>query len=152
MPFKTKEEKAAYDREYRAKYRAKKLAQGAAWRASEKNRAKQAEYLRKYYVENRDKLLARAIAWPAANPEKKAIQSHKRRALETAAGSYTLDEWRAVMDQYGHRCRMCACEGKMTVDHVIPLSKGGSNTVENLSPLCKPCNSRKNNRILAWLG
>lgn len=35
---------------------------------------------------------------------------------------------------------------KLTVDHIVPLSKGGKNNWDNLQPLCKPCNISKNNR------
>lgn len=35
----------------------------------------------------------------------------------------------------------------MTVDHVVPVSKGGSNTFDNKVPMCQPCNSRKGNNF-----
>lgn len=63
---------------------------------------------------------------------------------------FTTEERKAILKKcHGH----CACCGKqltertMTVDHMIPLSRGGSNDISNLAPLCKPCNRIKSNTI-----
>jgi 5-methylcytosine-specific restriction endonuclease McrA len=47
-----------------------------------------------------------------------------------------------------YRCAYCGVRGdrSMTVDHVIPKSRGGSSTFENLVASCSECNSRKRDR------
>ena len=78
----------------------------------------------------------------------------RRRELEraererSAAGSHTQAEWNAIRGLSGGRCQRCGAEGvKLTKDHIIPLSEGGSNSASNLQPLCGSCNSRKGSRI-----
>jgi 5-methylcytosine-specific restriction endonuclease McrA len=44
-------------------------------------------------------------------------------------------------------CHYCGGPGGC-IDHVVPLSKGGTNDTSNLVPCCRPCNSRKGNRLL----
>ena len=44
------------------------------------------------------------------------------------------------------RCEYCGRPDRLTVDHIVPISKGGDSRRENLQCLCKPCNSRKGNR------
>ena len=43
----------------------------------------------------------------------------------------------------GGRCRQCGSAQDLHFDHVIPWSKGGANTVQNIQLLCEPCNRRK---------
>ncbi|WP_370531392.1 HNH endonuclease [Nakamurella sp. PAMC28650] len=44
-------------------------------------------------------------------------------------------------------CAHCGAGTALEFDHVIPLSRGGATTVNNLQILCQPCNSRKSNHI-----
>lgn len=48
---------------------------------------------------------------------------------------------------WGHRCWICGGPPE-TIDHVIPISRGGSNWPSNLRPACKACNSRKGAKIV----
>lgn len=45
-------------------------------------------------------------------------------------------------------CFYCGKQNAGTIDHVIPLSRGGTHSIGNLVPACHSCNSRKNNRFL----
>ena len=53
----------------------------------------------------------------------------------------------AVYERDGHRCRSCGAAEGLTIDHIVPRSRGGLNGMENLQTLCRPCNSRKGARV-----
>jgi 5-methylcytosine-specific restriction endonuclease McrA len=50
---------------------------------------------------------------------------------------------RAVLARDGFRCQYCGTTRHLTVDHVIPRSRGGSSSWENVVTSCAPCNVRK---------
>lgn len=54
---------------------------------------------------------------------------------------------RAVYERDGGRCVSCGSQHQLQWDHDIPLSRGGSNAVENIQILCGPCNRKKSNKI-----
>jgi 5-methylcytosine-specific restriction endonuclease McrA len=49
----------------------------------------------------------------------------------------------AVSARDAGRCRQCGCTEKLHFDHIIPVSRGGANTVANIQLLCGPCNRAK---------
>ena len=81
--------------------------------------------------------ISRVMA-PASAARKRAL------AFGYTGEHFTLEEWLALLEFYGHRCLRCGSrEGIITVDHVIPLSLGGANTIDNIQPLCEGCNLLK---------
>ena len=68
-------------------------------------------------------------------------------------GSHTFGEWELLKKQFGYRCPVCLRiepEIKLTEDHIIPVSRGGSNYIENIQPLCLDCNKRKFTKIIKY--
>jgi 5-methylcytosine-specific restriction endonuclease McrA len=57
---------------------------------------------------------------------------------------------RALFARDGWRCVYCgSASGRLTLDHVVPRSRGGDSVWENVVTCCAPCNHRKGNRSLA---
>ncbi len=54
---------------------------------------------------------------------------------------------RAVFARDNWTCQYCGARSQLTVDHVVPRSKGGSSTWENIVASCAPCNRRKGNAL-----
>lgn len=51
--------------------------------------------------------------------------------------------FKKLMIKYKFQCVHCNCKENLTIDHIIPVSKGGKDDIENLQILCKSCNSKK---------
>lgn len=102
---------------------------------------------RLYYLANRDHSLRRNARWELDNRDiRKSIKQRRRARLRSAPGSFTGDEWVALCELYDFTCLGCLKRvgyNFLTVDHVVPLSMGGTNWLYNLQPLCGSCNSSK---------
>jgi len=93
--------------------------------------------------------------WRKENKEHYKILDHKRRELKKRAGSVKdiAIHYKNKLKIFGNTCVYCGCsvELRLTVDHLIPLSKGGDNSYNNIVPACKSCNSRKSAKDwIAW--
>jgi 5-methylcytosine-specific restriction endonuclease McrA len=108
-------------------------------KSREKHVEERNAYQRKYSKENRDKL---------------TLYTNTRRARKLeAGGSHTNEEWQELKIFYNFKCLQCGKqepEIKLTRDHVIPLTQGGSDSIDNVQPLCARCNSKKNNKHIDY--
>jgi 5-methylcytosine-specific restriction endonuclease McrA len=122
---------------------------GANWPTWKGGKERRAEQARRKRMDPavRAAQVAYCRAWRAANRGQARIHNQRRRALvATALGSFTLAAWEARFAFYGHRCYLCRAaltNATVTIEHRVPLSRGGTNWPANLAPACKSCNSAK---------
>lgn len=82
--------------------------------------------------------------WKKKNPERMAFLKACRYARERGAkGSHNYQEWLDLKVKFRHKCAHCFEYKPLTKDHIVPLSKGGSDNISNIQPLCRNCNSKK---------
>lgn len=85
------------------------------------------------------------------------IKNKRNKKKRYAEGSHTFGEWELLKKQYGYICPCCKKQEPfnqrikcLTEDHIIPLSKGGSDYIENIQPLCMHCNLVKHTEIIKY--
>jgi len=85
---------------------------------------------------------------------RKAVYVAKRRQIESE-GDFTVQDWLDIMHLWNWKCAYCGAKllhGTRSTDHIVPLTRNGKNTRNNIVPCCRSCNSQKNNRLLSeWL-
>ena len=124
------------------------------WR--EDNPEKLKAYSKKYCREHKEerKTYDKKYRKTQNGKERKLMSNHKRRAKERAnGGSYTIEEIMklrvacfGICKGYNRRPHFVGWE-KLEVDHIIPITKGGSSDIDNLQLLCRSCNASKGNKI-----
>ena len=139
-----------------------------AWKASHpewtktyyKQRAKRLEdsireQRSEHYKNNRSRIrAAQKSKYEALSPEDRHSQYGRlwlirRSRKQGSLGSFTAEEWKAIKRKFKGRCAHPGCNRTdITVDHIIPLSKGGCSFAFNLQPLCKSHNCSKKARLL----
>lgn len=117
------------------------------WADPERHRARG----RAYAAEHRDQARARAQRAYYADPKKHLIYSANRRALKrNAEGKITPEIVARLEAVFGRKCLACGATEDMHLDHIQPLSKGGSNLIDNLQFLCRGCNLSKKVRTIDY--
>ena len=136
-----------------------------SWYYSNPDRARR--LARKYYHQSREKNVRRSVEYAKRNREKirayrrrnphigKASAARRRRLEMEANGSHTAADIKAQHAAQKARCYWCKEKvgDRYQVDHVIPLSKGGSDGRENIVIACPPCNRSKSDKMPEeWAG
>lgn len=106
-------------------------------------------------VARREQNLARVQAWQDANPERFARRMAearaRRRALIASAPTRVVTDrdLRRMRERQQGCCAYCSESKPLTLEHIVPLVRGGAHAVGNLCWVCKSCNCSKGRKLLA---
>jgi len=117
----------------------------------EKNKEHCSAWGRKYYEKHRLQINIKHKEWKKKNKASVKACTHNRRATKrNAGGKHTKTDIENLISLQNHKCNNCSCclhKSNYHVDHIIPLSRGGSNGKENLQILCPHCNLCKGDKL-----
>ena len=111
------------------------------------NPQKHREKARNFYRENAEALKAYSREWSKKNPDQvRANQAYRRALKRKAGGRHTGADVRQLLIHQKGKCAYCRVKlKKYHVDHIVPITKGGTGDRRNLQILCQPCNQAKYN-------
>lgn len=133
---------------------------------------------REKYSLNREKEINNTRRWRISNPKHSAIyqkkyrkinpeskrSSERRRRAKRFENGFEMYKESLILDLYGFNCHIClnpidllaprqpglnGWENGLHIDHVVPLSKGGPDTIENVRPSHGSCNVKKHSKPLS---
>lgn len=100
------------------------------------------EYLQKTMPKVRAGNILQIEKWSLAC-EKRSLKMKLSRVNGFYSSSYDKQK---LIDSVNGECKICGKNNKPSIDHIIPISKGGHDGLSNLQVLCVSCNSKKGNR------
>lgn len=123
-----------YRKNHRLKYKALRNEQSKQWNRAHPEKHRQSN--NKYQKNNPD--------------VSRQITKNRRERKKNAGGTISKQEWLDVLEKYGNKCLCCGSREFIQMDHVVPLIVGGSNTIDNVQPLCRSCNSKKGIKVIDY--
>jgi len=118
-----------------------------------RNREQRKQYANKRRAENYEKVISIERASRERNkeknrPAKNARQQVRNRIVQGKTFNISDKDLRKL---YNQPCSFCGTKENLSVDHIIPLSRGGSHSIGNMMTLCRSCNSSKGNKtVVEW--
>jgi 5-methylcytosine-specific restriction endonuclease McrA len=142
MPYRDPERRREYGRDWIKRNPERAREAMRRWRS--RHPADHSEDSRAYYKRHRERLARYFSEYQRTHPDLRRRLAARRRARKLeAVGSFSVAEWLALVELWGGRCAYCGDPAPLEIDHRVPLSRGGTNSIENILPACGPCNRRK---------
>jgi 5-methylcytosine-specific restriction endonuclease McrA len=118
---------------------------------NEQNKEKRQSRAQIYYQQNKDRIKLVSNAYRFNNPELNRNASAKRRAIKESNGIFVISK-KELKALYESDCFYCGSKGKIELDHVLPIIKGGRHSIGNLVAACQSCNRSKGAKLLVeWI-
>ncbi len=123
----------------------------------QKNHPERTKQIKKRHsIKRSEYIKARVKKWIAANPIHNRLIRQRVRLSGINYDSLTLNELIEIYNLHKtdndlyicHYCHKALEFSETTIDHIIPISKGGSNSADNITIACLKCNAKKGDRIL----
>lgn len=138
--------KAHYQR-YGLPNKEQKRTRNRAWKKANQDKIKAAS--KQYNLDNRESMNERLKRWRQLNPHRVAYYNamYRLQRATQSDGTVSSGTYKQLYAQkFCHYCEEFVDSSERTVDHVIPLSRGGTHSVSNLVMACGSCNYSKQGR------
>lgn len=148
-------------RVYHAKNRIKRNKEAREWRKVNSGRVK--DYNIIYYQDNKESKIHRSkLIYYLNHPHylmlAKKAHSKRRAIMANVVGSHTTEDLQRLYEEQDGQCAYCGIRlfwsipGDIHVDHIQPITRNGSNNVDNLALTCAHCNLSKHDKTLdEWI-
>lgn len=146
MPYKDPKKRRAYSKRWREahpEYQKQWLEKRPGYHKKRVNTKGQTR-IQQWCEQNPEKAKLAINLWKKNNLEKCTgyVQKYKAKKRNLPA-TLTQEEWEVIKAKHFYRCHYCGQKKELIREHVIPVSKEGGYTKENIVPACKGCNSSK---------
>lgn len=114
------------------------------------NKARSNKRNTEYYWNNLEIAKKRVKEYRKRHPESNKNFSQKRRAIAKGNGTFFVSN-KETKKMYESPCFYCGSTENITIDHVLPIMRGGTHGIGNLVPACRDCNFSKNKKtVMEW--